>query len=977
MATVAVRGKARPLRAFELLEAEPAPARGVPGLRAPMVGRDRELELLTLLYDRVVDEGMPHLVTVYADAGVGKSRLVAEFVRRVDARQPPPSLLQGRCVPYGEGITYWPLAEILKFVVGALDTDPADVVLDKIRRTCFELLTPEVTADPVRATAALAYTVGVEDPDVDVRGWAPRQVRLETHAAWRSFFSALAGTGPLVVVIEDIHWADAALLDLLEEIADRAIGPALFICPSRPELTGRRPGWGGGRRSFTSIPLQPLSKVDADRLVTMLLAVEELPATVRQRILDRAEGNPFFLEEILRQLIDEGLVSRVGDRWRATGDIDELRIPDTVQGVLAARIDLLEPNEKRALQCAAVVGRVFWPGPVAALLDGESGDLDEVLDRLEGRELVSARLGSSIGGEREFVFKHVLTRDVAYTTLPRRERPHAHERVARWIEETAGERRREFVELLAHHYSESYREARDDAGADPGFVEDVRACAFDALLLAAEDAKSKLALSRAQELAQQAVALAAGPLERSVALEALGDTFNHGYAGDLAWQYLRDAVDARVEATPEDRLAIVGLCARALEVPARWPGSMRSIPSEEAPRYLELARANVSEDDSEELVRLLTVEAFWPFGFKGVQPSGDTTEEREDAQAAGERAAAMALRLGLPRLASAALDGVCAAYIGQGLYGPARSVLDRRLELLPGIEDPWEVGDVFAMAAWNRFHIGLYREAEQFADEGFRRTVATMPAVALHNAAWRGLARCRLGDWDGFMEDFAVLEQFLGERREAPPSFAIRPFGAAAFVHEARGERAAADRLLAMLARLYDDEGYPNASVSPWVALVEARRGEFVEARAHVTLAHAWQGRGPQNRGLALEAACDIVAAQGAWDDTPDLLAEARAHAAESELVALPCYADRLEGRAALASGDAVSAVGALERARDGFAGLEARWEEACTVLALAEALSAAGRRDEASACLPRAVELFERVGSRRELAAARELATG
>ena len=180
-----------------------------------------------------------------------------------------------------------------------------------------------------------------------------------------------------------------------------------------------------------------------------------------------------------------------------------------------------------------------------------------------------------------------------------------------------------------------------------------------------------------------------------------------------------------------------------------------------------------------------------------------------------------------------------------------------------------------------------------------------------------------------------------------------------------------------MLARLYDDEGYPNASVSPWVALVEARRGEFAEARAHVTLAHAWQGRGPQNRGLALEATCDVVAAQGAWDDVPDLLAEARAHARECGLVALLCYADRLEGRAALAGGDATSAIGALERARRGFAELEARWEEACTALALAEALSAAGRREEARACLPRAVEVFERVGSRRELAVARELATG
>ncbi|HJX75301.1 MAG TPA: hypothetical protein VJ247_03035, partial [Gaiella sp.] len=269
------------------------------------------------------------------------------------------------------------------------------------------------------------------------------------HGAWRSLFSALASRAPVVAVIDDIHWADQALLDLLEELADRVVGPAFFLCPARPELTERRPGWGGGKRNVTSVGLDPLTSVESDRLVGLLLSVADLPASVRERILERAEGNPFFLEEIVRHLIDEGVIVRDADRWRAASTIAEVQIPDTVQAVLAARIDLLDPVEKRALQRAAVVGRVFWPGPVGRLLNGDREHLRSTLDRLEDRDMVLSRLSSSIAGEPEFIFKHILTREVAYESLPRRERAGAHAAVASWIQETTGARAKEFVELLA------------------------------------------------------------------------------------------------------------------------------------------------------------------------------------------------------------------------------------------------------------------------------------------------------------------------------------------------------------------------------------------------------------------------------------------------------------------------------------------------------------------------------------------------
>jgi predicted ATPase len=231
--------------------------------------------------------------------------------------------------------------------------------------------------------------------------------------------------------------------------------------------------------------------------------------------LDRAEGNPFFLEEVIRHLIDDGRIVREGDRWRAKAGIDDVVIPDTIQAVLAARIDLLSPSEKRALQSAAVVGRTFWPGPVLLLLNGDGSELDDTLARLEGRELVLSRLASSLAGQREFAFKHILTRDVAYESLPRRDRSRAHAAVAGWIGSTAGDRRGEFAELLAYHLEEAYRGGRDDPAADPVDLEEQRENAFSALMQASEEARRRFAVAKAAVMAERALALAHGPLERA------------------------------------------------------------------------------------------------------------------------------------------------------------------------------------------------------------------------------------------------------------------------------------------------------------------------------------------------------------------------------------------------------------------------------------------------------------------------------
>ena len=312
---LAVRGKSRPVATVELLdegldELPGGRERGVPGLRAPMVGRDHELELLRSTFGRLASSGRAQLVTIYGDPGIGKSRLTRELLAWADAHGDGVTVLKGRCLPYGEAITYWPLAEILKSYTGVLDSDPPDVALAKIAALADDVLAG--VPDPARSAGVLAFTFGLEDPRFGLATLAPRQVRLETHEAWRAFFTGLTADRPAIVVVEDIHWADDPLLDLLEELADRVAGPLLFVCPARPDLAQRRTGWGGGKRNFSSIFLEPLSHDDAATLVEVLLAVEELPDETREAMLARADGNPLFLEEIIRQLIDEGRIVRDG-----------------------------------------------------------------------------------------------------------------------------------------------------------------------------------------------------------------------------------------------------------------------------------------------------------------------------------------------------------------------------------------------------------------------------------------------------------------------------------------------------------------------------------------------------------------------------------------------------------------------------------------------------------------------------------------
>jgi len=448
---VRVKGIDRPLVVHEVVgELATTPTSGA-APEPPFVGRGPEMELLRLLFARAVRDGRPHLVTIVGPPGIGKSRLSHEAATSL-SRSDGTRVVRGRCLPYGNGLTYWPLAEILKADAGILDSDPAPTILEKAR----DRLDPRfVGEEGMGVTRVLLSSIGVEVPSDPLAGAEPEAARQLIERAWQRYLEGLTAEGSLLALIEDIHWADPSLLDLIEGVVARASGPALVLCMARPDLYERRPGWGGGLSNASTITLSPLSSGESMALIEHLLDGHAPPEVVGP-ILHRSEGNPFFAGELLRMMMEDGTLARTDGRWRLVRDLPST-LPDTVQGVIASRIDMLPPAEKRAIQDASVVGRVFWQAAVGRLGSDEPG---RAIDGLVAKGLVRERDASSIEGERELIFNHVLTRDVAYEGIPRGRRAEAHATVGAWIEAGTVGRREEFAEILAYHFERAGDRAR-------------------------------------------------------------------------------------------------------------------------------------------------------------------------------------------------------------------------------------------------------------------------------------------------------------------------------------------------------------------------------------------------------------------------------------------------------------------------------------------------------------------------------------
>ncbi|HSC49284.1 MAG TPA: adenylate/guanylate cyclase domain-containing protein [Gaiellaceae bacterium] len=436
---VEAKGKEEPLLVWEAVEARARVGVDVPHeARAELVGRERELDVLRGALARVREERSAQLVTLVGVPGIGKSRLLFELSRLVEAE---PELIfwrQGRSLPYGEGISLWALAEIVKAQAGILETDDAEATRAKLEGMVAGLV-PGPDGDWVRGH--LAALVGLEGAESSVEGGRRR----EAFAAWRRFFEALAEQRLLVAVFEDLHWADDGVLEFVDHLVDWASGvPVLVLATARPELLERRPDWGGGKPNATTLSLSPLTDEDAARLIGSLRGRQLLDAAEQARILQRVGGNPLYAEQFAQMLEERG----AGDE-----------LPESIHGIVGARLDALLPEEKQLLQDAAVVGKVFWPGAVAAV--GDNGDLFELEERLhalERKQFVRRDRRSSVAGETQYAFLHLLLRDVAYSQIPRAARVDKHAHAAAWVEALGGAE--EHAEMLAHHYLSALELAR-------------------------------------------------------------------------------------------------------------------------------------------------------------------------------------------------------------------------------------------------------------------------------------------------------------------------------------------------------------------------------------------------------------------------------------------------------------------------------------------------------------------------------------
>ncbi|HET8894549.1 MAG TPA: AAA family ATPase [Gaiellaceae bacterium] len=434
---------------------------------APLVGRESELELLENTYARTVRDGRATLFTIYGDPGVGKSRLAREFLDGLEGA----TVLGGRCLPYGEGVTYWPLAEMVKASAGISDDDPLDKAYKKLRECCED----EAVADLLGLAVGVLEAVDAERAQQEI-AWAAR--------AWSE---QLAQAQPLVLVFEDVHWGEEPLLELIEHLAAVKGAPILLLCLARPELIDVHPTWGGGRVRATTIELEPLQAEESAALVEALTADLELPIDVAT-VLAKTEGNPLFVEETVRMLAE-----------RPRDGVE--RIPDTLQALIAARIDRLPAHARVAVQHASVMGRIFMSGALAKL-SPDIENIDDVIDELLARDLVVQEARASITGERAYKFKHVLIREVAYAGLSKSSRADLHYAFAQWLGERAGD---ELLEIRAFHLDQAARLLTELDGHAPA---ELREEAAAVLTSAGHRALSRESFRGARKLLLRAVELA-------------------------------------------------------------------------------------------------------------------------------------------------------------------------------------------------------------------------------------------------------------------------------------------------------------------------------------------------------------------------------------------------------------------------------------------------------------------------------------
>jgi class 3 adenylate cyclase/tetratricopeptide (TPR) repeat protein len=866
---------------------------------APLVGRDDELNSLRDAFARARRERTAQLVTLVGLPGIGKSRLVYELWAGLEAQ---PDLLfwrQGRSLPYGDGVSYWALGEMTKAQAGILENDGAKVAEEKLLQAVGQAVHEESERGWI--TGHLRPLVGLpaEGDGGDRRD--------ESFAAWRRFFEALADQRPLVLVFEDVHWADDGLLDFIDHLAEWTTdAPLLVVCTARPELLERRPGWGGGKRNAATVSLSSLADADVARLI------QELVGTDKPELVAHAGGNPLYAEEYARMVAQ-------------SGNGGSLALPDSVQGLIAARLDTLPLDEKSLVQDAAVLGKVFWLGELVHIASLPADAVVERLQALERKEFVRRERRSSVAGETAYVFRHVLVRDVAYGQLPRARRIEKHQRAADWIESLGGDRGEDLADVVAHHYLSVLELARATGEDGPELTTRARL----ALRTAGDRATSLGALESAERFYAKALALwPEDDPERPGLLLRYGRALQpQGRGYEILAQAAEELLDSGDREAAAEAATLLGdvlwLRGEATAAFEHLEGAV-SLLSEELPsRAKALALA--------ELAR---------FRMMG--------DEADRAVEVGSQALEMAEALGLDELRASALNtlGVCRVMTGDldGLKDLERAIeISREIrsfQLTRALNNM--ASTLLALGEIERAHVFHTEAAEVAKQVGWKAAVLWLEAEELDWSYYRG-------QWnDALARADAILEAGDSDSHHVPRELDARVIRA--LLRLARDDILGADEDSAAAL------SYTNRSSDPQIlfpalatrARVLFDRGAKAEADTLlVELLDRWRSNPFTPASDWLAYCAPVIAALGRGSEV----------AAVAQ--AAPAQTRWLEASIALFEGNA------METARI-YAQIGAEPEEAHARLLAAETLLHAGRRDEAEAEASQALEFYRRVGATR-----------
>jgi len=896
------------------------------GLEAPFVGRDRELRQIKELFHTTADEKRAQLVSVTGIAGIGKSRLSWEFYKYFDGIEQIVYWHRGRCLAYGDGVTYWALADMVRMRCGIAEDDESAAALAKLHATLDEHLLD--ADDRAFVEPRLAQLLGLGDHET--------RERQELFGAWRLFFERLAEVYPTVLAFEDMQWADSSLLDFIEYLLESSRNHPIFVVTlARPELAERRPTWGAGHRNFSSIYLEPLSEGAMVELLTGL--VPGLPATLRDQILARAEGIPLYAVETVRMLLDRGLLAEDASSYRVVGEVESLAIPETLQALAAARLDTLSADERRVVQDASVLGKTFTLAALGALTGLGREELEPMLAGLVRKELLGLQADPRSPEHGQYGFLQDLIRQVAYDTLAKRDRRDKHLAAAEHLAGSITEE--EVAEVVASHLVEAYR-LDPDADDAP----ELRERARRALLVGAERAAALGAAGEAARFFEQAAELAASTSDQAAALLRAGEMLHQTGRTDDARRLFERAHVLYGEAKEPHRAARV----------AAWLGyvAMTSGHSEQAVAIMEEAYQAVEDDDPDEDIAFLLSRLSQTYTFMG---------ERERATELIDRcldiAEGLQLYEVLPRTwASKAV-----------LLFPTRPAEAKGLhELALSVALEHGMARAAVISYGNLSDFSMQRDRYGDCLDYLERSLPFTRRSGDRRGEWFALSEqsyvlTMLGRWD---EALARAGELPVERLGVDTNL-LSVLSGPLEIHLRRGDLLAAQELLARFEEIgRSDDVQTHGSVSgatSAVRLAEGRLRETLAAAERAIEGRLTLGLGSQDVKQGYRNGVEAALALGDTEAADRLL-----RIVEDAPIGLrPPYLAALAARfRARLAGDAPEADRLFAAAAAQFAAIEVPFEEGVVRLEHGEWLVRIGRADEGAPLIAAAREAFERLGA-------------